>query len=267
MLGPPSSWRPWAPARRPHPPGPPEEAGRSCEGGRGRPARAARPAPEGFLRRGRGRTVCRQRAAPSAWRAHAARWWGGPAAVPETAPAHPGDRFLTQPREGVEVASRRAAGRSAHTPAARGTRAVLPRPLNAPVFLCVPVTSERDALGSVATGIAASPPDSGGPSCRGTGSRGRSFAMWLSGACSPAVWGVAGRACDRSRSRHRPFCIQGRDGAGTRTRVSEPPRRVLKPRDPVLSGRVWTQTANLAPRRKQTAEDVFPVSFPFFFLI
>lgn len=50
---------------------------------------------------------------------------------------------------------------SAHTPAAQGAGSPCPSPLNALVFLCVLVTSERNTLDAVVPGTASSCPDSG----------------------------------------------------------------------------------------------------------
>lgn len=107
------------------------------------PVREAAAGPRGLPSRGRCWMVRRDgaRAAPSAWRPHAVRRGEGPRPFqrpPETAPAHPGDRFLNQPCEGVEAAGGRAAGHSAHTPAAQGARAALPRPpKRSRLFVCL----------------------------------------------------------------------------------------------------------------------------------
>lgn len=275
VLGPPRGSRPWAPVRWPHPLGPPEEAGRSCEGGRGRPCPCRQAGPRGppspwTLLDG----VQTRSAGGSFQRGGLTQHAGGEGPrpfqrPPETAPAHPGDWFLNQPREGVG----RAAGLSAHTPASQGTRRSRPVPLNTLVFLCVLVTSERDVSDSVATGIASSP--------RLGRERGRSPAWPLPlrqpeavdapfrrGSAEPArprtrawlVVLVTEAAQDTERSAFRE---ETQRNAGP---CEQATARVLRPRDPVLSGRVWTRTVKLARRQKLLKTFLlFPFLF-FFFL-
>lgn len=128
VLGPPRGSRPWAPVRWPHPRRPPEEAARSCEGGRGRPPRAS------FAVDAAGRC------------AETARGWLLPA---WRARGHSKDlQRPPQPTLGtgsstsfVRESRRPAGGRprhSAHTPAAQGTWAVLPRPpKRSRLFVCL----------------------------------------------------------------------------------------------------------------------------------